>query len=81
MAEDNGTAQFMRDVAEALDKLLNGEGLPPRNGFVLLVFPFNGPVGARTNYISNADRETMLTGFKEIIARFEGRYHEGNFNA
>jgi hypothetical protein len=41
---------------------------------VLLVFPFGeGEEGQRANYISNADREDVVTLLKEQIKRFEGQ--------
>lgn len=65
----------MRALAQNLDEIFNGDakGHDRTNGFVLLVFPFGGPEGARTNYISNADRKDMLVALKEIVARFEGQ--------
>jgi hypothetical protein len=74
MTETNAAMQMM---AETLDGFLNGDRAPKRIGFALLVFPFDAPPGARTNYISNADRATMVVALKEIVARFEGRHQEG----
>jgi hypothetical protein len=71
------TRELLSSMAKAINDLLNNGQHPPPVGFVLLVFPFDGPEGARTNYVSNADRKTMLAGLKEIVARFEGQYHEG----
>lgn len=69
--------EVLNDLAVALDARLNGlPGLPvspSKVGFCLLVFPFNGADG-RLNYISNAEREDMLTALREFIA-----YHEGRF--
>ncbi len=65
----------MNLIALALDKLLNGEDerRPRTTGFVLLVFPYGEKEG-RCNYISNgADRQDIITLFKEQIARFEGQ--------
>jgi hypothetical protein len=72
----------MNAVAAALDQLFNGEDAMPRvrgvepqrkTGFVLLVFPFGDEPG-RCNFISNgADRQDIVTPFKEMIARFEGQ--------
>lgn len=76
MSQD--TAEFMQHLASAINSVLNGDSKPAPHGFVLLVFPFDGPKGARTNYVSNADRSTMLAGLKEIVARFEGRYQEAD---
>lgn len=65
----------MNALARDLDGLFNGDakGHDRKNGFVLLVFPFNGPEGQRTNYISNAERKDMIVALKEIVARFEGQ--------
>jgi hypothetical protein len=66
--------ELMNALARGLDEALNGAG--PRkthkNGFVLLVFPFEGHEG-RCNYISNANRQDIVTLMKEQIKRFEGQ--------
>jgi hypothetical protein len=73
--------QKMEALAEALDKIFNGDDAMPmargvkskrKTGFVLLVFPF-GDTEGRCNYISNgADRGDIVTMMKEQIKRFEG---------
>jgi hypothetical protein len=66
---------LMNALARGVDEILNGKnkGADRKNGFVLLVFPFNGHDG-RANYISNgADRRDIVTLFKEQIKRFEGQ--------
>lgn len=45
----------------------------PNTSITILIAPLNAPENARTNYVSNTDRATMLVLFKEIVARFEGR--------
>lgn len=67
------TAELMRRIAGALDWSLNGDVRPKETGFVLLLFPFNGEPGARTNYVSNGKREDILVALKEIVTRFEGQ--------
>jgi hypothetical protein len=65
----------MNAVAEALDRIFNGEarGAARKAGFVLLVFEYGEKQG-RCNYISNgADRKDIVTLFKEQIKRFEGQ--------
>lgn len=63
---------MMEGLARGINELLNGPG-PKRNGFVLMIFPFEGFDG-RCNYISNgAAREDVVTLMKEQIARFEGQ--------
>lgn len=67
------TKNMMQSMASALDDVLNEKGKPKKNGFVLLVFPFHGPEGQRTNYVSNGQRQDVVAALKEIIARFEGQ--------
>lgn len=67
------TAKMMQAMASALDGALNEKGKPKTNGFVLLVFPFDGLEGQRTNYVSNGRREDILVALKEMVARFEGQ--------
>lgn len=65
----------MNAVAQALDEIFNGDAKRGERavGFVLLVFPFGSHDG-RCNFISNgADRQDIVTLFKEMIARFEGQ--------
>lgn len=50
--------------------------LPPGVAVVLLVAPFNAPVGARVNYIANANRADIVLMMKEVVGRFEGRTHD-----
>jgi len=70
-----GTKNMMQSMASALDEVLNEKGKPKKNGFVLLVFPFDGPEGQRTNYASNGQRQDIIVALKEIVARFEGQPH------
>lgn len=70
------TKSMMQSMASALDDVLNEKGKPKKNGFVLLVFPFDGPEGQRTNYVSNGQRQDIVVALKEIIARFEGQPHQ-----
>lgn len=67
------TKSMMQSMASALDDVLNEKGKPKKNGFVLLVFPFDGPEGQRTNYVSNGQRQDVVVALKEVIARFEGQ--------
>lgn len=64
------TANAMQETMRALVKVFPGCAI------TLLVSPFNAPEGARTNYVSNANRADMLVAMKEIVARFEGRGHD-----
>lgn len=76
--DDQISAEYralMNDIAAALDNAFNGDarGANRKVGFVLLQFPFDGPEGQRTNYISNANRKDIVVALKEIVARFEGQ--------
>lgn len=70
---DRKTKQLMDDLAKGLDHVLNGSlrGKERKTAFVLLIMPFDGPKGARTNYVSNADRASIVEMMKEVIARFD----------
>lgn len=72
------SVEQMRAVAQVLDDVFNGtdRGLARKVGWALLVFPFNCPPGARTNYISNAHRKDMINALKEFIARAEGQIRD-----
>jgi hypothetical protein len=63
----------MQALGKGIDMILNPDGTKT-TGFVVLMFEL-GTKG-RMNYISNADRDDMLTALKELVARFEGRYSE-----
>lgn len=71
MSGRDETTHMMQAIAKGVDRILNGEDQPKRNAFVLLVMPFNGPPGARTNYVSNADRDDIVAMMKEVVDRFE----------
>jgi len=62
---------MMNALAKGVDKALNGEAGKKTNGFLLMVFPFDGFDG-RANYISNANRDDVIVLLKEQLARFEG---------
>jgi len=66
--------EMMNALGYGVDEILNGKGTPKgkkQNGFLLLVFPFEGHEG-RANYISNARREDVIVLLKEQLARFQG---------
>lgn len=70
---------MMNALAAGVDDILNGEDTPPKDrklGFILLVAEFGKMDGGRVNYISNGNREDMLTMLREYLARVEGRYTE-----
>jgi hypothetical protein len=57
------TEELMKAAGEALGETF--ENL----GFALLVFPFNEP--GVSNYVSNAEREDMITALREAANRLE----------
>ena len=64
---------LMEALANGIDALLNqNRDKPKKNGFCLMVFPFDDFDG-RANYISNARREDIIVLLKEQLARFEGQ--------
>jgi hypothetical protein len=71
---------IMRALADGLDHILNADAREktgkPAYGFVLLVAEFNKMDGGRVNYISNGQRDDMLTMLREFLARVEGRAHD-----
>ena len=70
--------EMMKNVARTLDEIFNpvARGEKRRTGFALLVFRFGDIKDGRVNYISNGQREDVITSMKELIARFEGRYQQ-----
>lgn len=59
----------MNQLAELIDSVT-----PEGMGFCLLMFEMNNTKGdGRMNYISNANRESMVLALKEFVARNEGR--------
>jgi hypothetical protein len=64
--------EMMNALARGLDDVLNADTRPKPNGFVLMVFPFEGFEG-RANYISNANRKDIIVLLKEQLARFQGQ--------
>ena len=65
---------FMNNLAHAIDDILNGKatGDDKKTGFCLLMFDFGEGPG-RCNYISNANRDGVVTLLKEQLARFQGQ--------
>lgn len=68
----------MNKIGEMIDNTLNAdlENQNREHGFALLVFPFENKIDSRVSYLSNANREDMITAMKEFIARAEGTYIE-----
>lgn len=74
---DPKVIDYMKALGAGIDDILNGKNSDkdnPKWGFALLVFPFGEVADGRVNYLSNAERETMIVAMKEFIARHEGRY-------
>jgi hypothetical protein len=67
--------EALNSIAYALDQILNGKDVREtkqrKNGFVLLIFPYNDDTG-RCNYVSNgANRDDIIKMFKAQIKHFE----------
>ena len=64
---------YLQVVGRVIDELLNGTAAPgdKKWGFVLMAFPFNSDTG-RCNYISNGQREDVITMLREQLSYFEG---------
>lgn len=69
-ARDRDTHEPIEDAhRERMNKLgAHLTGMFPGMGFCLLVFPF-GDNDGRMNYISNAERDDMVTALEEFIAK------------
>lgn len=65
----NNQEEQLRELAKILDKTLEDAIYKERMGFALLVFRF-GESGVG-DYISNADREDMIKGLRELADRLE----------
>ena len=60
--------KIMRGIAHALDAALK-EHIEEDLGFVLITFQFGDP--NTTNYVSNADRKSVIKGLCETADRLE----------
>ena len=66
---------IMNSLAKMIDVSINGKNYIPgkrQNGFLLMIFPFEGFDG-RCNYISSVDRKDVIVLLKEQLAYFEGQ--------
>lgn len=65
--------EMMNVIAQTLDRLFNGEatGDDRKVCFTVLVTNFGDIKDGRVNYISNGEREHVVTMMKELIGRFE----------
>ena len=68
-------SERMTMFGKILDHSLNHGIEPPSAGFALLVFDLDGD--GMLNYVTNADRNLMITALKEMVAQLEGRMPEG----
>ena len=59
--------KVMNDIARVLDGAINEAGCAKKFGFALMVFDFDG--GGYMNYVSNAERKSMLKAMQEFIDR------------
>jgi hypothetical protein len=65
--------EILQGVAKGLDDVFNGPVRPKKYGFALLVFEFGKTDNGMVDYVSNAERNDMITAMKEWVARAEGR--------
>ena len=72
----------MQILAGAIDDLFNGDkkGKDRRICFALLYAPFGGN-GGPAAYLSNGERNDVVTMMKRMIARFEGQLMTGRGKA
>jgi hypothetical protein len=63
------TEEIMRELDVNINAAL--KHYFPGSGFTLIVFPFNTP--GICNYITNAERSSMIEALKETISRLEQR--------
>jgi hypothetical protein len=63
---------MLTGVARAIDEMLNGKNHenPKQHGFIIAMFALGDT--SRFNYMSNCNREDIVTLLKEMTARFEG---------
>lgn len=71
------TDKMLQGLAAGIDSVLNGKaaGEARKNAFVLLVTDFRetGSVGSNINYVSNADRASVITMLRDIIDRHDAQ--------
>jgi len=60
--------KIMQKIARALDNTLK-EYIEEDLGFILITFKFGDP--DTTNYVSNADRESVIKGLRETANNLE----------
>ena len=75
---DSSVRTLMQSLARGIDETINPRGVR-NNGFVLMVFPTNTPVG-RSNYIANVQRKDVIQLLRSQLARFEAQEATENGN-
>ena len=73
--------RMIKDIATALNDVLNGGANADKPKVCFAVFCFNmmdveEDGASLVNYASNARREDVIVAVKEWLARQEGRFHE-----
>lgn len=63
-------AGAMKQLGRVIDDWLN-QGKGKKVGFVLLMFDFGEKPNGRMNYLSNAERESMLRALQELVGQME----------
>lgn len=64
-------SNFMRELADCVNNVLNIDPKKPNFGFALFVFNFHEHNG-KANYVSNTEREDLILLLKQSICRLEG---------
>ena len=67
-------SEAMRNLAAALDRILNGQGVETgeierKNGFILLVFPYGDKSGAASRISNGVPPEDVMRIFNEQITQ------------
>ena len=75
------TEMTMRLLADLVNAILNGVGGNASECFLIMTCRSGQSQGGNVNYISNANRDEVLTMLKEFIARQEGRFIQEGGNA
>jgi hypothetical protein len=68
---DASVYDMMNALARGIESVFNDPGKPKETGWVLMAFPFGDKIG-RCNYISNANREDIITLLTEQLSYFKG---------
>lgn len=62
--------EILQNLGRRIDRVLQ-MGTGKKMGFVLLLFDFGEVKAGRMNYLSNAERGSMLKALQELVAQME----------